>query len=194
MKRLLLAILSLPCLVLGGCNKSPSVEPPIEHSINVPITEVSILKGDQYTIPIEIIKQTIVVCRSNDEEVATVTREGVITAIKEGETTISISGGQDHFTVFVTVLERTAEDSLQIYMPKYDFTLAKNDTYILPISVRYGNEEVSDATFTYVYEVEGIVSISSITLTALKEGTTKCVLTATYNNLEASEIFTVTVY
>lgn len=194
MKRLFLAILSIPCLLLGGCGKSSGENKPVEHSINVPIDEVSLEEGNQFTIPIEIIKQTIVVCRSNDEEVATVTREGVITAIKEGETTISISGGQDHFTVFVTVLAKTAEDSLQIFMPKYDFTLAKNDVYTLPISVRYGNEEVNNPTLSYIYETEGIISISSLTLTALNKGTTKCVVTASYNGLEASEIFNVTVY
>ena len=194
MKRLFLALLSLPCLLLGGCNKSSGGEKEIEHSINVPINEVSLVEGHQFTIPIEIIKQTIVVCRSNDEEIATVTREGVITAIKEGETSISISGGQDHFIVFVTVFAESASDSLQIVMPKYDFTVQKGDTYTLPISVRYGNEEIDEAQLTYEYEVDNIISISSLTLTALNEGTTKCVVTASYDELEVSEIFTVTVY
>lgn len=194
MKKLLLAILSIPCLLLGGCNKSSKVDPPVEHSIDVSINEVSITEGEQYTIPIEIIKQTIVVCRSNDEEIATVTRDGVITAIKEGETTISISGGQDHFIVFVTVLAEVAQDSLQIVMPKQSFTLEKNDEFVLPLVVKYGNKEIKDPNLSYEYENEGIVSISSLTVTALKEGTTKCVVTATYEELSVSEIFTITVY
>lgn len=194
MKKLIFAILFIFCLLIGSSVQSSNVTPPEEHSIDVTTNEIYLTEGEQYAIPIEIIKQTVVVCRSNDEEIATITREGVITAIKEGETTISISGGQDHFIIFVTVLPETAKDSLQIVMPKHNFTLKKEETFVLPLTVKFGNQNIENPTLQYVYETEGIVSISSLTITAIKEGTTKCVVTASYNDLEISDVFTVTVY
>lgn len=195
MKKLLLAILFFPFL-LGGCNQQGGSggNTPVEHSINVPINEVSLVEGEQFEIPIEIIKKTIIICRSNDENIVTITHDGIITAIKEGETTISISGGQDNFIVFVTVLPNTAKDSLQIVMPKYDFTMQVNDTFLLPLTVKYGNEVISNPSLTYVFENEGIVSIENMTMSALAKGATKCVVTASYLDLEVSEIFNITVY
>ena len=194
MKRLFLALLFIP-LLLGGCGSNNSGgESQIEHNINVPISEVLIVEGKEFQIPIEILKQTIVVCRSNNEEIATVTHSGLVTAIKEGETTINISGGQDHFIVFVTVLPDSAKDSLQITMPKYDFTLKVDDEYELPITVKYGNNVIEDAALTYEYEIDNIISIENLTITALNSGTTNCVVTASYNELEVSELFTITVY
>ena len=194
MKKLLLTLLFIPFL-LGGCHKSGSSVPVSEeHTINVPVNEVTLTEGEQYQVPIEVIKKSIIICRSNNEEVATITHDGLITAVKEGETTVSISAGQDNFIVFVTVLPKTAEDSLQIVMVKNDFVMQVDDTFVLPISVKYGNVEVSNPTLSYVFEEENIVSINNLTVTALKEGTTKCVVTASYEQLEASEIFTITVY
>ena len=197
MKKLFLAILTLP-LLLTGCvqstTPSDSGDTEVEHYINVPINDVSMVEGEQYQIPIEILKKTIIVCRSNNEDIVTVTHSGLITAVKEGETTITVSGGQDHFIVFVTVSQKTAEDSLQIVMPKYEYTMKSGDTFNLPLSVKYGDVVVNNYTLSYEYEIDGVVSISNLTITASTVGITRCVVTATYLNLEASEIFTITVY
>ena len=193
MKRLLLAVFLIPFL-LGGCNQQGGGSSPGEHYINVPINDVSLIEGEEFEIPVEIIKTTIVTYRSNNDDIATVSRTGVITAIKEGETTINISGGGDHFIVFVTVYPQTAKDSLQIVMVKDSFTVAKDDTFILPITVKYGNEVIKEPTLSYEYEHEGVVLIEDLTLIAKAVGTTKCLITATYGDLEVDDIFTVTVY
>ena len=195
MKRFLLSLLLIPFL-LGGCNQNPSSgeTEQEQHSINVPINEVSLTEGQQFEIPIEIITPTSIIYRSNDEEIATVSRQGVITAIKEGETTISITGGKDRFLLFVTVLADMAKSSLQIVMPKTNFILAKDDEYVLPLTVKYAGEEVENPVLSYEYENEGIVTISSLTVTALNVGTTKCVVTATFEELEISEMLSITVY
>lgn len=195
MKKFFLTLLFIPFL-LGGCGSDNpgGGDTPVEHSIDVPISEVSIIEGHEFQIPIEVLKPTIVVCRSNNEEIATVTHNGLVTGVKEGETTINISGGQDHFIVFVTVLEETSKASLQITMPKYNFTLKAGDKYNLPITVKYGSSVIKDPALSYEFEKEGIVSISELTVTALLAGTTKCVVTALYNELEVSELFTLTVY
>ena len=194
MKKLFLALLFVP-LLLTGCGGSNNPEPaPVEHYIDVGINEVTLIEGNQFEIPIEVIKPTIIICRSNNEEVASVTHEGVITANKEGETSITISGGQDRFIVFVTVLAETSVDSLSIVMPKNEFTLKVDDEYELPLTMKYGKEEVKEPVLSYEYEYENIVSIEGLTVTALAAGTTKVVVTASLDELKVSEIFTVTVY
>ena len=195
MKKFLLSLLFIPFLLTGcGGSSGGGDTPPAEPSINVPISEVSIIEGEEFQIEIEILKPTIVICRSNNEEIATVTHSGLISALKEGETTITISGGQDHFLVFVTVLENTAKSSLSIEMPKNRYTLKEGDEFLLPLTVKYGTEIVSTPTLTYEYEYEDIISIEDYSVTALSAGTTKVVVTASYDDLEVSEIFTIVVY
>ena len=192
MKRFLLTAFLIPFL-LGGCSNQGGVTPE-EHYINVPVDEVSLCEGEEFEIHVEIIKSTIVTYRSNNEEIATVSRSGVITGVKEGETTVNITGGTDHFLVFVTVLPNTAKDTIQIVMVKTSFNVVVDDVLVLPIVVKYGNEVVDNPTLSYEYEHEGIVTISDLTLTAESVGSTKVLVSVTYNDLEASELFTVNVY
>ena len=193
MKKLFLTLLFIPAL-LTGCGGNSTPTPVAEHCINVGINEVTLYEGDDFQIPIEVIKPAIIICRSNNEEIATVNHEGLINAISEGETSISISGGADRYLIFVTVLKETSKSSLSIDMPKKEFTLEVGDEYELPLKVKYGLEEIKEPRLSYEYEVEDIISIANLTISTLNVGYTKVVVTASYDDLEISEIFTVTVY
>lgn len=203
MKKMLLSMLLFP-LILGGCSlfKKKSNEQPQEEEqvveddryIDVSATELSLEVGEEYQIVITQLKKTIVLCQSNDESIAKITKEGLVTAVSPGETTLSISGGKDRYIIFVTVLPPEAKDSLQIVMVKTSFTISLDDEYTLPFIVKLGNEIVNNPTFTYAYEVENIVSITGLNVTPLSVGTTKCVVTATYNELSISSSFNITVY
>ena len=193
MKKLFLSLLFIPAL-LTGCGENSTPAPVAEHCINVGINEVTLYEGDDFQIPIEVIKPAIIICRSNNEEIATVNHEGLINAISAGETSISISGGADRYLIFVTVIKETSKSSLSINMPKNEFTLEVGDEYELPLKVKYGLEEIEEPRLSYEYEVEDIISISNLTISAINAGTTKVVVTASYDDLEISEIFTVTVY
>ena len=212
MKKKFFAILVFP-LLLSGCSfdffglfkkknnnqnegsDSGEVTPQQEdHYISVTESEISMEVGLEYQINIVELKKTIIICQSSNENVASVTQSGLVTAKAPGEATISISGGKDRFNVFVTVLPPEAKDSLQIVMVKESFTIALGDEYTLPFTVKLGSQVIENASLSYEYETEGIVSISGLDVTALSVGTTKCVVTASYNELTTSSSFSITVY
>ena len=197
MKKLLLALFTLPFILLG-CNKQSGGHKPAptpEQYINVRVSQVTLEELETYQIETEIlVPNTIVFYSSNNKNVAAVTDDGLVTAIAPGETSINIRGGKDYYSVFITVTTYQAKDSLQVVLSKKNFNLEVNDTFVLPLVVKYGNEVVNDYTVSYLYENEGVVSIADKVMTALNAGTTRVVVNATYNNQQASESFVVTVY
>ncbi len=186
-------------LLLVGCNQnkqnSSDSGTATEQYINVPVSEVSLMEEKTYQIETQIIKAgTLVFYSSNNEEIASVNDNGLVTANKVGETTINVRGGRDSYIVFITVTPYQAEASLQIVIEKDEFTLEKDDEFVIPLTVKLGSEIIDNPLLSYTYEIDGIVSIVGITVTATMVGTTKCVATATYQDKEVSKSFTITVY
>ena len=197
MRKALLPLLAIPFILLG-CNKQGGGSKPVptpEQYINVAVTQVTLEEEETYQIVTEVlVENTIVFYSTNNKNVATVTDEGLVTAVAAGETMINIRGGKDYYSVFVTVMPYQAKDSVQIVLTKKSYTLSVDDEFVLPLVVKYGNDAIEDYEISYLYENNGIVSIDGVNMTALSAGTTRVVATATYNNQSASESFTVTVY
>ena len=193
MKKAFLSLLLVPFL-LAGCSKSSKASS-TEQYIQVDVVELTLMEDDTYHIEPNIIKKgTIVFYSSANESIATVSDEGLITAIKAGETTITIRGGKDSYNIFLTVNPFQAHDSLQIVMEKESYTLAVSDEYVLPLQVKKGNEIINDPTLDFTIEKPSIISINSLTVTALNAGTTKCVVTTSYQEEVVSKGFSITVY
>ena len=197
MRKALLPLLAIPFILLG-CNKQGGGSKPTptpEQYINVAVTQVTLEEEETYQIVTEVlVENTIVFYSTNNKNVATVTDDGLVTAVAAGETMINIRGGKDYYSVFVTVMPYQAKDSVQIVLTKKSYTLSVDDEFVLPLAVKYGNDAIEDYEISYLYENNGIVSIDGVNMTALSTGTTRVVATATYNNQSASESFTVTVY
>ena len=194
MKKLFLSLLLIPFLLVG-CKKSKRT--PYEEYINVPVNEITLMEDDTYQIETTIVKAgTIVFYSSANDQIASVDDNGLVTAVKAGETTITVRGGKDSYNVFVTVTPFQAHDSLQIVMDKDQFTLAAGDEYVLPLQVKFGNSVVSGASLDFTIEKPSVVSINNVTATvsALSAGTTKCVVTASYQEEVVSKGFSITVY
>ena len=111
----------------------------------------------------------------------------VVVDIREGSPTYG-----KHTAVLLKPYD--SHDSLQIVLDKDSFTLAVNDTFNLPISVKLGNQIINDALISYTIGNPQVVSISNNVVTALSAGTTKCVATASYLEEEVSKGFNITVY
>ena len=193
MKKLFLTLLLVPFLLVG-CKKGSKTSSE-EQYINVEVSELTLMEDDTYQIETSVIKSgTIVFYSSANDKIASVNDDGLITAIKAGETTITVRGGKDSYNIFVTVTPFQAHDSLQIVMEKESYTLAVNDEYVLPLQVKIGNQVVEGATLDFTIENPAVLSINGLLVKALSAGTTKCVATASYQEEVVSKGFTVTVY
>ena len=190
MKKLLITLLLFP-LMLGGCKKKTTDS---EHYIEVAESEITLKVGEQHQIQINELKKTIVLYQSNNDGIASVSDEGVITGVAQGETSISVTGGKDRFVIFVSVIPDEAHDSLQIVMVKNSFTIALDDSFVLPFTVKLGNQVIENPTYSYTYETPNIVSINGLNVSPLAAGTTKCVVNASYNDMSTSAAFTITIY
>ena len=89
------------------------------------------------------------------------------------------------------MLHQESDGLLRSNVPK---VIEVNDEYILPLTVKYGNEIIENPSLSYTYENEGVVSIVGNVVTGLKEGETRCVVTASYEQKEVSKSFKITVY
>lgn len=192
MKKLLLTFLLLPFLLIG-CKKGGTSEHKDKY-INVNVNEITLHEEESFQIEAEILKKgTIVFYSSNNEDVATVDDNGLVYGVAQGETTINVRGGRDTCSVFVTVLPYESKDSLQIVLSKDTFVLHKDDTYELPLEVKRGNTVV-DASLSYLYENDSVVSITGTSALATGVGSTKVVVTASYNEETVSRSLFFTVY
>ena len=194
MKKLFVTLLIVPFLF--GCKNKKNNVVPAEQYIKVSVEELSLMEDDTYQINTEIVKSgTIVFYSSADESIATVSESGLISAIKQGETSITIRGGKDTYTIFLEVLPYQAKDSLQIVLPKDSYVLAVNDTYTLPLEIKVGNAPVNDVVPSFSFENENIASIDEdFLITAKAIGSTKCLIAASYQQQVVNKSFTVIVY
>lgn len=196
MKKQLILCALFSFLLIGCQNNNQKSQTSVEQVINLDVASISIHEEETYQLNVEIIKKgTIIFYSSADENVATVDDDGLVTGIAKGETTVTVRGGNNTFYISVEVLPYEAAAALEINMEKDTYTLAKDDEYVLPITVSYGNQDVtSEVTFSYEIENTNVVSFNGLVATALNAGTSKCVVTATYLQQQASKGIEITVY
>ena len=198
MKKLIFLTLLLTPFLLTGCNNNKqetSQESQVsDEYIKVLTEEINIMEEDSYQIQVEILRKgTIVFYSTSNEDIATVSDDGLVKGVSTGEAMITVRGGKNSYVIPVFFFFYQAKDSLQIVLDKDSFTIAKDDEYVLPLITKVGNEPVN-AELSFDIEDNTIISINDKIVKGLKAGTTKCLVTATYFEEEVSKSFTVTVY
>lgn len=102
---------------------------------------------------------------SADVNVATVSADGVITAVAKGETVITVENGGNSAEVSVTVLDNY-------------FTVASDLSVAVGQTKSFGFEnEIGDAAYVYDVEDEAVVSAADGAVRGLKEGSTSITIT-----------------
>lgn len=184
----------IPLLFLTSCggNEQPTA---VEKYIATSENTIFVMEDFTYQLEVEILKPgTLVFFSATDDNIATVSDEGLVTGVKEGSTTVHIRGGKDSLVVTVNVLPYQAPETLQIVSEQDSFILQKGDTFELPFVAKFGNTVIENAIYTYDIENEDVVSIDNLSVTAKDVGSTKCIAKTSYNEIEATFLFTINVY
>ena len=176
---LLSVLLIIATAVFVGCgckdkNKNQITERP-RDAISLNVTQVEMVVGDQTALILSYqpIDGVVVVYQSSTEQVATVDDMGKVTALKPGNTTVSVSYGEETVSCDVTV-------GLGNYVPVATFNqlegqnlrIAYGDKYNLQPLVKFNGKEYYDGQFTYIYD-DSVIEISEDgVITAKAKGTT----------------------
>lgn len=101
-KLITLVTILICCMGLGACKEK---DKPVEVKISIP-ESVELLVGDTYKLPVAIYpKNTKFTLESSNPQVATVSAEGLITAIAEGVADIKVTAGNVSKETKVSVLK-----------------------------------------------------------------------------------------
>lgn len=168
-----------------------------EIKVNISKKETNILVGKKasidYTITPEAIENKNVTWTSSDETVATVSKDGIVTAIKEGTANITVTTEQDSkkATIKVNVHKLAEGQKVELgTLKEENDKLSKIDekTTVVNYKKRY---ELSDDLEVVVKNDEGILKdidyVGTLTTTQIREKTSKKVIQE-YTNIVYGEI------
>jgi uncharacterized protein YjdB len=131
-----------------------------------------------------------VVWTSSNESVATV-ENGVVKALKAGETVITATVGGKSATCLVTVTENPSFPVL--VLSQYDAMPRVGGSVLVTANVRFNSEIVEFSDFTWSSADETIATVDGGNITGVAAGKTVITVTATYNNILLTEEIDVTV-
>ncbi len=179
-----LVVLSLLCLALGACvPKTPDGgddEAPEMLKLN-PNT-ISLYVGN--TAKSDVIGleegETVIGWLSNNEAVATVDSNGIITAVAPGQTTIRATSSNERIAlVKVTVLDNSFLLIPSIKLNETVLNLIVGSEYVLQPQLTYGGQAVN-GTISWTTSNSGVATVNDGIITAVGEGSASVVCQATY--------------
>ncbi len=115
MKKLstIFTLLAVSALGLWSCGKDKTEDKIPVESISVKPTETTLEVGRALTLEVAILPEKatvdLILYKSDNAAVASVTEQGVITAVSEGSAGITVSAGGKSAVCRVVVYEKTAE-------------------------------------------------------------------------------------
>ena len=187
-----LPILIIP-LSLVSCNKSGKEE---KTYVSLSDTAITLSEDQTYQLTVNIddsLKNYLVFWNIRDENIASVV-DGLVTAKKVGSTICTVQVGEYTADCAVTVTSFAPVDTLDITLPKNEYSLNVYDEFELPLTVTLGVKIITDYQLSVDISDKSIVSYANKVVTALDSGTCTLLLTATYQEYTANELITVTVY
>ena len=158
--------------------------------------EITIAIGKSVQAEIETSKKNVFVFWSiRDENLATVSNDGVITALAEGETICYAEFAGERAMCLVKIVAPQAEPLLSISLPYAEefVTLYVGDSLSINVDVKLGDSVVNNAQVEYEIAQTDIAYIEGDKVVGEKAGTTTILIHATYENQNATAILTVNV-
>lgn len=182
MKRILLLLIAIICLF--SCEKAPEEIPVSSVTINQPAAEMVVGETVQLSanvLPSNATDKTLT-WASSKQSVATVSSDGLVTAIAEGSSTITVTAGDKSASCKVTVEKKVVPVS-SVSLNLTELSLVEGEESTLVATVK--PNDADDKTVTWKSSDATIVSVNSEgKVSALKAGT--ATITASAGDKSAS--------
>lgn len=141
--------------------------------------EATVRKGSDYVFE-------TVTWTSADPSIATITAEGLVSAVSEGVTKVTAKYDTYEADCAIVVLNSGAKANLAL--ADYNVEMRVEETKRLAPIVRFKGTSYSDAKFTYTVEDETVATISkSGVVEALKYGSTKVTVSASWRGISGED-------
>lgn len=188
--------------MLFGCNKasknnSNNNNNVIQNAITLNATTISISEEKTFQLEATVdptLERYLLFWSSEDERVATVSDNGLVTAIKTGYTIIVAQVGKYFARCAVEVTNYVPLDSLSVSFERTTFNLNVDDTYELTPVVKLGSEVIEQYTVTSLISDDEVISYSNGVITALSAGNADILLTYSYLEYSVQQLLHVAVY
>ncbi len=184
MKRLISSISLAICCFLFSCEKAPEEIPVSSVTLNQPTAEMIVGESVQLSatvLPSNASDKTLT-WASSKQSVATVSSNGMVTALSEGSSTITVTAGDKSASCKVTV-EKKVIPVTSISLSKTELSLIEGDEETLAATVK--PDDATDKTVKWESSDRSIASVNNEgKVSAIKEGTAS--ITASSGNQSAS--------
>ena len=194
---LLAMLFTVFCFSACGGNDKPessdSGEQPavafVENEINLAIGET--VKADVVTSK----KNVFVFFSVRDKDVATISADGTITGVGEGQTICWAEFGGEKAVCIIKVAGKVTMPMLSVVVPyeANSITMYANETLNLKASVKLGDNVVDNAQVTYKASAGDVISVEDGVITAKSAGNATVTVTANYEDQSAFIMVYVTV-
>ena len=129
-----------------------------------------------------------------NENVATVDDNGLVTGIKTGYTICTAQCGKYQVRCVVEVTPYVPGESLSVSFEKTEFALNVGDSYKLNTVVKLGKEVITNYSVSAQIENSSVVSFTNETINALSSGESKLLVTYSYLEYSVQQLLNVVVY
>ncbi len=166
-----------------------------ESSIAFVQNEIVLSVGESVQAEIEISKKNVFIFWSvSDENLATVSDDGVITALAVGQTICYAEFAGETAMCLVKIIAEQAKPMLSIFVPyEEEINLYVGDSIALKATVRLGDSVLEDAQVEYEISQTDIVHVEGDKVFGDKAGVATILIRATYENQNATATLTVNV-
>ena len=166
-----------------------------ESSIAFAQSEIVLSVGESVQAEIEISKKNVFIFWSvSDEALATVSDDGVITALAVGQTICYAEFAGETAMCLVKIIAQQAKPLLSVSVPYEDeINLYVGDSIALKATVQLGDSVLEDAQLEYEISQTDIVRVEKDKVIGEKVGGATILVRAVYENQEATVTLTVNV-
>ena len=187
MKKILLSLLVIIACLMSfvGCNQPESQSESTANTIEFVNNEITLCVGETANAEVKTSRPNVYVVYSVlDTSVATISNDGLITAVSEGQTICYAQFGNQSAMCLIKVVPKQAIPMLSVSVESFyeqsTVTLYAGDSLTIQTAVKLGDELLSGAQVEFAVENDLVATVDGGLLTAVAVGETTVTISATY--------------